>query len=345
MNKEEYNSKVNTSGNDSEDTIYQEVKQNVHDESTHVLSTFKNNPQPVIVDMEPVVDTFVEEVETTSVKEPGGMSKWKKVTIGGVTGIAMGIASAYGLHVANQPSVEPVPEPKPEPRPIRTPDTPEPVTPPVVEDIEDVKPAALPPEDFKVATNVHDNMTFGEAFQAARSQVGPGGLFEFEGEIYSTYNEEEWDAMSMAEKDDYNERLNEHIRENHHPDVTHHEANVSNDVLQTETTTVGEEANEAIQTTEAVKPEQKFEIHHIAEDSERGISQVVGHIGDTGITFMDTPDTPYIEYAVVDRNHNGVADDGEVLNITDCQYTMDDITAGTPYEGYQTPEIDNSIEV
>lgn len=54
-----------------------------------------------------------------------------------------------------------------------------------------------------VAHGVNDNMSFNEAFAAARHEVGPGGLFEWHGQVYGTYYGNEWDAMSDAEHEQY----------------------------------------------------------------------------------------------------------------------------------------------
>jgi len=48
-----------------------------------------------------------------------------------------------------------------------------------------------------------DNMPFGEAFAKAREDIGPGGFFEWHGNIYNTYYKEEWDAMSPEEQDQF----------------------------------------------------------------------------------------------------------------------------------------------
>lgn len=54
--------------------------------------------------------------------------------------------------------------------------------------------------DITVANGVNNDMTFDEAFSAAREEVGAGGIFEWRGGVYGTYNETEWNAMSDAEK-------------------------------------------------------------------------------------------------------------------------------------------------
>lgn len=56
---------------------------------------------------------------------------------------------------------------------------------------------------------------FNDAFAQARAQVGPGGVFEYNGRLYGTYYAEEWDNMSSQEKADYQNRVNE-VAPSHH---------------------------------------------------------------------------------------------------------------------------------
>lgn len=56
---------------------------------------------------------------------------------------------------------------------------------------------------------------FSDAFAQARAQVGPGGVFEYNGRLYGTYYAEEWDNMSSQEKADYQNRVNE-VAPSHH---------------------------------------------------------------------------------------------------------------------------------
>ena len=54
--------------------------------------------------------------------------------------------------------------------------------------------------EVPVAHGVNDDMSFTEAFNTARTEVGPGGAFEWHGNIYHTYNKTEWDNMSAEDK-------------------------------------------------------------------------------------------------------------------------------------------------
>lgn len=41
-----------------------------------------------------------------------------------------------------------------------------------------------------------DDLTFGEAFCSARESLGPGGVFEWHGNYYNTYTEEEYGRLT-----------------------------------------------------------------------------------------------------------------------------------------------------
>ncbi len=50
--------------------------------------------------------------------------------------------------------------------------------------------------------SVNDTMSFSDAFKEAREQLGPGGLFEWHGQTYSTFHENEWQTAPIEIKVD-----------------------------------------------------------------------------------------------------------------------------------------------
>ncbi len=54
-----------------------------------------------------------------------------------------------------------------------------------------------------VANGDFDSMKFDEAFEAARAQVGPGGLFPWHGQVHSTYTPEEWDSLDRSLRSEF----------------------------------------------------------------------------------------------------------------------------------------------
>ena len=57
--------------------------------------------------------------------------------------------------------------------------------------------------EVDIAENIKDDMSFKEAFEAARKEVGPGGAFEWRGNVYNTFTAEEWNGMSKEEREEY----------------------------------------------------------------------------------------------------------------------------------------------
>ncbi len=79
----------------------------------------------------------------------------------------------------------PKPKPAPEPEPIPTP---------------------VLPDEIRIA-EVSDDSEFKDAFIEARDQVGPGGLFEYKEQWYSTYSIEEWNMMPKDMQADFTTRI------------------------------------------------------------------------------------------------------------------------------------------
>jgi hypothetical protein len=67
-------------------------------------------------------------------------------------------------------------------------------------------PFTLPP-NADVAQSVTDAMSFDEAFATARAEVGPGGVFVWQGNPYNTFWREEWMALSLQQRHEYAEHV------------------------------------------------------------------------------------------------------------------------------------------
>lgn len=120
-------------------------------------------------------------MSTTSNKNGGQF--WKYVLIGGVPGILLG----SGGTVVAENVVEAANE---EDAPLKD------------ETIaEDQAPAEVP------VAEVNDEMSFGEAFAAARAEVGAGGVFRWHGNLYNTFTAEEWEAMNAEERAEFGDRV------------------------------------------------------------------------------------------------------------------------------------------
>lgn len=59
------------------------------------------------------------------------------------------------------------------------------------------------PTSVEFSESVTDEMSFNQAFQTAREELGQGGFFTWRGQHYNTYNKEEWDSFSEEDKKEF----------------------------------------------------------------------------------------------------------------------------------------------
>lgn len=232
-------------------------------------------------------------------------SAWKQVTLGGVSGILMGAGLLYaGQAAAQSLNSEETPEEKPE----------DVVAPEQGETSHTLE------NGLQVAA-VNDDMSFGEAFAAARAEVGPGGVFHWHGGIYNTYTADEWNAMSVDQKHDFAQQVkpeisvdqvstptdtNTHVVVEHH--VYHHEdSHAANDVHQAAATS---EDVQVVDQHTAQNFEQDGDVHIV------GYANVDGHL----MVGYDTDNDGQADVAIIDVDDNGRPSEPDV--VTDGEHAI-----------------------
>jgi hypothetical protein len=238
-------------------------------------------------------------------------SAWKQVTLGGVSGILMGAGMLYAgqTYAANK---EDAPEEKPEdvaaPEPGETSHTLE--------------------NGLQVAA-VNDDMSFGEAFAAARAEVGPGGVFHWHGGIYNTYSADEWNNMSVEQKHDFAQQVQPEIRPDelstptdanpqvvvvHH--VYHHEeAPAAPEVHQTATT----EDVQVVDQQTAQNFEQDGDVHIV------GYANVDGHL----MVGYDSDGDGQADVAIIDVDDNGRPSEPDIITDGEHAITLEELNQET----------------
>lgn len=232
---------------------------------------------------------------------------WKPVTIGGLTGILMGAGAMYGIQAMTSSS-----------------------------NYED----SSADEGLKVAT-VSDSMSFNHAFEAARAQVGAGGVFTWRGHIFNTYTEAEWKAMSYEDKRLLAEQVKPEISA---ADVNEHRlADVDVDV----DVNVNSATDDDVQIAKDVSQPQDHDVEvrpsRVEEDHNQeakwndlpheendvrivGFKEVVVAPGQTVIVqgvdingqrvaIIDVDKDGEPDLAMTDLNHNHQMDEGEVIDL------------------------------
>ncbi len=222
-------------------------------------------------------------------KKEGGT--WKHVTLGGISGILMGAGLLYAGQTVAATKTD-VPE---ETTDATTADN----ATAEAQQAEGATEAALP------VAQMHNDMSFGEAFEAARAEVGPGGVFIWHGGIYNTYTADEWNNMTSQQKSDFAHQVNPEVRAHEvptptdaHPDVAVHQAveatseQPSQDV---EVQVVSQETSET--------PDADAEVHII------GYGEVQGHVA----VGLDTDGDGQADVAIIDVDDSGGLSDPDVL--------------------------------
>lgn len=59
-----------------------------------------------------------------------------------------------------------------------------------------------PNTEIQIA-HVNDTLSFEQAFEVARTQVGPGGIFSWHGQVFNTYYKEEWSGLSLSQRQEF----------------------------------------------------------------------------------------------------------------------------------------------
>lgn len=242
----------------------------------------------------------MEEKKNNSTK---GAAKWKEVLVGGVSGIALGAAGTlFASSIPLDASAE-------------TADA---------ENTETESEAAN--ATAQMATTVNDSMSFTDAFNAARAEVGAGGVFEWHGNLYSTFTADEWNNMDDAARNDFAESIHwdgpsheyvasNHSHSNHSTHTTHTEDGANTNTTNgTNTTNTNNPGKDDENTPEV----EIIGVEHANIDGEHDSIIGSASINGQAVYFIDVDgQDDEFELMVSDTNQNQQIDEGEVVDISE----------------------------
>ena len=251
-------------------------------------------------------------VDNHMASKSSGKSVWGKVAAGAGAGIVLGAATTV-LSSSSEP----------------------------VEAQQEIQHPEWTDGEVPVATSVNDDMSFTDAFNAAREEVGSGGVFEWHGYIYSTYTDDEWNSMSEAEREEYGSHFNWTPEES--DDVT---ASVASDVDTDDVeVTVDGPADEpyAQEDVADVEPaggndpnlvdasdvvdvdDPEVEVLGVIHDDETGANIGGMLVGDQQVVLVDVDNDQAFDVMVADVDNNGTITDNEVIDISSHGITVDQL--------------------
>lgn len=251
-------------------------------------------------------------VDNHVASKSSGKSVWGKVAAGAGAGIVLGAATTV-LSSSSEP----------------------------VEAQQEIRHPEWTDGEVPVATSVNDDMSFTDAFNAAREEVGSGGVFEWHGYIYSTFTDDEWDSMSEAEREEYGSHFNWTPEDS--DDVT---ASVASDVDTDDVeVTVDGPADEpyAQEDVADVEPaggndphlvdasdvvdvdDPEVEVLGVIHDDETGANIGGMLVGDQQVVLVDVDNDQAFDVMVADVDNNGTITDNEVIDISSHGITVDQL--------------------
>lgn len=236
---------------------------------------------------------------TTGASKKEGL-KWKEITIGGVSGILLGGAGSFAATAATLNNTDEVLDENAEENNETQ-----------SEENVATEEAAHVVAHGNVASGVNDNMSFNEAFAAARSEVGAGGCFVWHGNVYGTYYASEWNAMSPTQRDEFVSQTTGVDTSHSHATYAHH-STASHTQTAQHVTPEKEETGEDDMAVEILGVEQVQ--HEDGSVSNIGAASINGQ----AVYFIDVDGQDgEFELMATDLNANGSLEETEITDISD----------------------------
>lgn len=177
-------------------------------------------------------------------------------------------------------------------------------------------------EGLRVA-QVDDDKAFAEAFADARAQVGPGGVFEWHGQVYGTFYKDEWDQMSAEERAEWQSKVdyNDLRDENEAQQYAQHQDTQAQEPVQN--------AN-VHQTSQSQEQEPAVEIADIRKVDVDGNGQLDTVVElNNGVMFADLDHNGVADVAAADVNGDGMISNDEVADVRTENIVMPQAPDGT----------------
>ena len=256
----------------------------------------------------------------TQEQKSGNGEKVAYAAGGFVAGVTSGVAGSAYANTPNEEELVVTPESSEEEIVVTTQQT-------NVEDATAQTAETSPaPEDVLLATDegvriaqVNDDASFSQAFAEARAQVGPGGVFEWRGQVYGTYYADEWNNMSAEDRANFQSKID-------YQSVTGESA--ANVNPSTTTTTHAEPviaANSEMVDEQSTQGGIKVLGVETVVDPQGNQMTIAGvEIADEQALLVDVDNNGVMDVILVDENHDGQVSENEIYDVSDAGiYTAD----------------------
>ena len=201
------------------------------------------------------------------------------------------------------------------------------------------------------AHGVNDSMSFAQAFSAARSEVGPGGVFHWHGQSYNTFTAEEWNSMSHNDQMAFGQAAvgagpaPTYTAPEQYYTQTNHETHTTPEHQQVAQNTTHEHQQVEHHTTPTNNGDDAdVEVLGVFHDDETGMNTGFLSIDDAFTAVVDVDGDMQFDFIAVDENGDGDFSENEISDISELGLTVDRLggfSDGSGADSYaQTDEID-----
>ena len=232
---------------------------------------------------------------------------WQSVLVGGVPGILIGAGVTSA--VAKSDSAGNITEPG----------------------AEDAADANGDVTEIQVADSVNDDMSFSEAFAAARNEVGPGGAFVWHGHVYGTYraDDPEWQEMSADDRAEHSQAIISQVHPTpYSPATDEPEIVPAQDVEETAADVPAETPEDPAEDQGGGVDVHIVDVIQGQTDDGTVVTAGVGNVEGHYAEFVDTDGDGEVDTVLLDANDNQVLDEGEVHSTPGIGMTVDDMVSG-----------------
>lgn len=276
---------------------------------------------------------FSQKTKDAPKKQKKELTLWQSVLVGGVPGILLGAGSTFASSAMS--SVADIAKLKDlfagTDLPVEEVSGPQEI--PMMESFHHA------PSVPMVATSVTNEMSYNEAFAAARGEVGPGGAFVWHGNVYGTYraDDPEWQEMTSEERAAFSENVMAHVSR---PPYTPTEDEPEIEVLEEPGEAEASEEDALVEVETVSEPEASGEeaessdidvhivsVEHIEAEDGSLIPVGIGEMNGQNAVFADTDQDGLIDTVMVDLNGNGQVDEGEIIELENPHLSLEDMQA------------------
>lgn len=189
------------------------------------------------------------------------------------------------------------------------------------------------------AHSVNDDMSFNEAFAAARAEVGPGGAFSWHGQVFGTYrgDDPEWQEMSAEDRAEHSQQILSQVHAHpytpteNEPVITEIEDEGGYDGYdygQPQPADIDDETGE-------------LDVHIVGvEQVETPDGSTVdvgyGDVDGMDAVFADVDGDGEVDTVLIDVNGDGEVGNGEIFDASGAGMMVEDLQAAADFENMQT---------